>query len=344
MADKYEVLPPDTDWRTAFRVGDVRPSPPDPRDFPALARNEAPVSLPASFRLPERPIRNQGGKGACVAFSFARILERHLSGSDLSEDEMYARCRTPYDWICQDTGSFPRDCAAISVSEGWLTEAQRPYDDRDLCTPPDANRVSLGAANRATEYRLARNWEDCKQLLYQHTTGVTICLTVYDSFFNVGADGIMPPPSGRAAGGHCMVIEGWDEHHAWIANSWSSGWGQRGYLRIPLRYVDGSVPPEAGGIWTGDLWTVLVAQPQPDPQPDATYREGYDDARDQDLDFIDGMIKFYQDQDSEFAQIAEIVCQYQMEIMRGFQPPSEPPALPKPPVELPAPPTMEASP
>lgn len=325
---KYESLPPDTDWRAMFRTGDVKPSPNDPRDFPALARNETPVTLPASFRLPERPIRNQGGKGACVSFSFARILERHLAGSDLSEDEMYARCRTPYDWICQDTGSFPRDCAAISVSEGWLTEAQRPYDDRDLCTPPDANRASLGAANRATEYRLARNWEDVKQLLYQHNTGATICLTVFDSFFNVGADGIMPPPSGRPAGGHCMVIEGWDEHHAWVANSWSSGWGQRGYLRIPLRYVDGSVPPEQGGIWTGDLWTVLVARPDPEPEPmpEEGYSEGYAEARTQDLDFLRWLADFYEDQETDFGEIAEIICRYAIDVIEGYVPPA---AMPK---------------
>lgn len=325
MADKYAPLPPDTDWRSAFRVGDVKPSPPDGRDFPALAKHETPVTLPASFQLPERPIRNQGGKGACVAFSFARILERGFDNAgrvlDLSEEEMYARLRVPYDWLCQDTGSYPRDCAAASVSDGWLSEAQRPYNDRDLCTGPAANLAQY----KGVEYRAARTWEDVKQILYQFGAGVTICLSVYDSFFSTGADGIMPAPSGKPAGGHCMVIEGWDDRFAWVANSWSTGFGLHGYLRVPLHYVDGSVPPEQGGIWTSDMWTVLVAQPEPippdpEPEPDPQPADGYQIARDQDLQLLRESVEWYTTNDPN--PFAVDLCQWHIDVMQGFQPPT----------------------
>ena len=272
MADKYAVLPPDTNWRNVFRVGDVQPSPPDPRDFPALARAEQPVSLPSSFRLPDRIIRNQGGKGACTAFGMGRIMERgfeHAGRSvDVSEEDMYAELRRRRGELCQDPGSYPRECAAISVADGWVTEADKPYNDRDLCSGPHPNRAALAAANRGVEFRLCRSIDDVRQIIYQYRVGVTACYTVYDNFFSIGRDGKMPMPAGRPAGGHLMCFEGWTEQDDIIANSWSAGFGHNGYVYAPRQLNDGTIPAERGGLWLGDLWVVIVNAPTPVPEPE----------------------------------------------------------------------------
>ena len=274
MADKYVTLPPDTNWREQFRVGQVKPSPLDPRDFPALARTEPPVQVPAEYELIELPLRYQGGKGACAVFGVAYAMAYgyyklgDTSGQDLSEEHMYAYVRQIHDWLCQDTGSYPRDIVEASVKQGWLTEAERPYNDRDLCTP--ANLFHL-ADHKASEFRRARNITEVEQIIVQFNVPVTACYSLYDNFFDIKSDGIMPLPGGPSAGGHLMDIVGWrligGKKYYKHANWWSTGFGDRGYVWIPAELCDGTITSAQGGIWLDDIWTVLVDTTPTPPVP-----------------------------------------------------------------------------
>jgi C1A family cysteine protease len=72
----------------------------------------------------------------------------------------------------------------------------------------------------------------------------------------VGETGIMSPPKpGEASdGGHEVLCLGYDlpKQLALIQNSWSDGWGQRGYFWMPFSVI---AAPDT------DLWMVHVGRP-----------------------------------------------------------------------------------
>jgi C1A family cysteine protease len=62
---------------------------------------------------------------------------------------------------------------------------------------------------------------------------VTACFNVYQDFFSYRT-GVYRHVTGNLAGGHCVVLIGYDDAQGcWIArNSWGAGWGDGGYFRI----------------------------------------------------------------------------------------------------------------
>ena len=65
--------------------------------------------------------------------------------------------------------------------------------------------------------------------------------SVYDSFQDVGEDGLvtMPKPNESILGGHAVVAVGYDNpsRRFIIANSWGSSWGDNGYFYMPYEYL-----------------------------------------------------------------------------------------------------------
>ena len=63
-----------------------------------------------------------------------------------------------------------------------------------------------------------------------------IVIDVYDNFYDVGHDGIVPERSGNCLGSHAMVIVGWtkigNSEYYVVQNSWGSEWGDNGYCYI----------------------------------------------------------------------------------------------------------------
>ncbi len=78
-------------------------------------------------------------------------------------------------------------------------------------------------------------------------------ITVYENFESqeVAQTGLVPMPSpGEAvAGGHCMVIVGFDDTRGLyeVDNSWGFTWGDEGRCWLPYEYVEGS---DASDFWT----------------------------------------------------------------------------------------------
>ncbi len=62
---------------------------------------------------------------------------------------------------------------------------------------------------------------------------VTACLDVYRDFYSYGS-GVYRHVTGKNVGGHCVSLVGYDDAQScWIAkNSWGTGWGDGGFVRI----------------------------------------------------------------------------------------------------------------
>lgn len=221
--------------------------PDDDEDAAAAARAASAdiVGAPAMFDVRnvggisyDTSAKDQGGCGSCVAFGVAAAMEivfrytrRTQTPVDLSEAHLfYVHAR-----------SEGRNC-----SNGWwpdraLTHAKATGVTFEDYFPYTAGNQDGSALNGDWRNRLAKatgfenvsgNALKMKEAISTYGA-VTACFNVYQDFFSYRS-GVYSHVSGSLAGGHCVVLIGYDDAAGcWIArNSWGAGWGDGGYFRI----------------------------------------------------------------------------------------------------------------
>ena len=174
-------------------------------------------------------IKDQGPCESCWTFSAVGVVEamtriEHAVWSLRSEgdvhDGMGAQCATTgwpsnaLDWIKAHGVADPR-CWAYQT-------ANAPY-------APTSDRS--GRTVRLGSYVTLNNIQDQKTWL-DNVGPISACFTCYNDFFAYGPNsGVYTQTTNAVAGGHCIVIVGYDDTKgAWlIRNSWGTGWGMAGY-------------------------------------------------------------------------------------------------------------------
>ena len=132
-----------------------------------------------------------------------------------------------------------------------------PYETGNLPYKPTADRS--GRTVRLTDYVTLNDVADQKTWI-DNNGPLSACFTCYNDFFAYG------PNSGvyhcntasGVAGGHCIVIVGYDDtKKAWlIRNSWGTGWGMQGYCWFAYGQCD---------IDSYSKYGVLGSATNPDP-------------------------------------------------------------------------------
>ena len=235
----------------------------DPRDFP---------NVPTKFDWREMagedwmtPVKNQLGCGSCAAFAALGALEagiRIAYGNpqmevDLSEQHLFSCAGGD----CP-TGLYMGDANDYIKEFGVPDEACLPYtavDDNCGDTCPDwQDRVEkIDTWDLLWQY----NNDDEELKLRVMNYPVACYMEVYGDFFGYDG-GVYEHVTGSLAGGHFVVVVGWnDDLDCWICkNSWGDSWGENGYFRI-LRgetYI---------GTWAMVQHYSPVATPTPNPSP-----------------------------------------------------------------------------
>lgn len=193
------------------------------------------------------PIRDQGQEGACSGFSTAAFREAShavATGSNLTDylspAYLYARTRIYDHTFPADSGASITDEFYILQNYGVCPEAVLPY----LGDPAEATTPASDMA--AVPFRLSQPTQvgidplSLKSVLASKQT-ITIGFTVYESFENTGADGIVPMPNTGAEkilGGHGVLVCGYDDVNKWwiVRNQWGASWGANGYCYMPYGY------------------------------------------------------------------------------------------------------------
>lgn len=236
IAQLCGARPPQQWWRTA-REKNLRKMAP--------AALKAAVALPAQWDWRSQggvpPIRNQGACGSCWAFGTIGgfeawlMIKNHVS-VDLSEQHLVS-CNGE-GWGCNG-GWWAFD---MLVQPGAVLESLFPYAASDLPCPPGlvyAHQAS-GWAYVDGDNQIA-DTQKIKEAIYQ--IGPVAAAVYVGTYFQAYTGGIFDKDEAKAGWlscatdksvNHAIILVGWDDAQGvWILrNSWGSGWGEAGYMRI----------------------------------------------------------------------------------------------------------------
>jgi C1A family cysteine protease len=218
-------------------------------------------------------VKDQAGCGSCVAFGTVAMME-HVArytrrapnlSIDLSEAHAFY-CYGRADGATCGTGWWVHRLLPSTQNDGVTFEDYYPYTDVDQnCSNLNAdwqNRLAktTGFAN------IGGNAAAMKEYISTYGS-ITSCFVVYQDFFSYRS-GVYRHLTGDVAGGHCVVLTGYDDSAGcWIAkNSWGTGWGDNGYVKIAYGECNIESYPSPAGLEVYGIQGVALKAWLPDQQ------------------------------------------------------------------------------
>lgn len=243
------------------------PDRPDPRDhIKALSFEESTATLPLEHSLRSKmpKVYDQGQLGSCTAnaiggaVQFQQMKEKEVEGANVpSRLFIYWNERELEGTTSSDAGAMIRDGMKVIGSVGAPPEADWPYDINKFSVKPPAQAFGDALKYTATYGRVTQSTHSLKASTY-FGRPVVFGFTVFDSFEEIGSDGIMPMPdlnNESVLGGHAVLIVGYkmidNQVYFEVRNSWGPDWGDGGYFWMPAAFA---ISPD----YCDDFWHVNI--------------------------------------------------------------------------------------
>jgi C1A family cysteine protease len=204
--------------------------------------------LPATFRLWDSAIKNQQEKSTCVAHALAsamEILEYYDTGdrNQFSTSWYYGyRQNTDYQGEGMSIVEALENARIIGgVHKSLMPDNLHYTDTSKVIQDMEEECLVEAEKHRIKNYAEISNIHSIPDAIYYNNSPVIIGIDVYESFYNVGTDGIIPVPNTKIEkyyGGHAMLCIGWttikDDLYLVIKNSWGEYWGDNGYCYLKV--------------------------------------------------------------------------------------------------------------
>jgi len=204
------------------------------------------LQLPARFSWKDEgimtPVKNQGGCGACWAFSAIASLEALIKRShgvttDLSEQQILSCCSGS----C--AGGWPDNALSYIQSTGVTSENcfyYRGYEVScdNLGNDCPGNSWQNNAWKIGSYSSCGLTEQGIKSAIF-NSGPVIVAMFAYNDFrFYNGGIYSHPGQEPPGAANHAVILLGWGSQgttNYWIGkNSWGPGWGEGGYFRIEM--------------------------------------------------------------------------------------------------------------
>jgi len=207
------------------------------------------------------PIADQGNLGSCTAFAMGKGLREYLQNKNgekqvaISPLWLYynERAHMGSQYINEDSGANMLDGQWVLTEKGNATETSWPYDISKFTKKPPSKADKTAAAEKITHTTNLANLDDVKTAIAAGQP-VTFGFVVYESFMNIGTDGVMPMPADgeRILGGHAVLAVSYDDEKKLLTvrNSWGTGWGDAGYFYMPYDFAANA--NNVMDYWTAD--------------------------------------------------------------------------------------------
>lgn len=209
------------------------------------------------------PVMNQGELGSCtghgVTTAFRFLMKRDgLPDIPLSRLQNYYDAREREGFPNEDTGAEIRDNIIAACEKGICREALWDYDIAKFAERPPLTAYENALKFQVLEKRRVPISTTAVRTALQMKLPVIIGISLWSSFESdkVVNNGIVPmpdPDNEENLGGHCMVVEGYENGYLITQNSWDTDFGDQGYVYLPTKYA-GS--PKYGA----DYWTIPKAE------------------------------------------------------------------------------------
>jgi C1A family cysteine protease/predicted secreted protein len=190
------------------------------------------------------PVKNQGSCGSCWAFGTVAPLEAKLliSGGGLADlSEQYLVSCNNSGWSCSG-GWWAHDYhynkkVSGELEAGSVLESNFPYTaSSSACNPPHAHYQKIESWKYVGSSFGVPSVEAIKNAIA--TSGPVAAAVCVGSAFSSYHSGIFSTDEKNVCKtgqvNHAVVLVGWDDaSDTWIMkNSWGTGWGESGYMRI----------------------------------------------------------------------------------------------------------------
>jgi C1A family cysteine protease len=248
--------------KKSTHIYNLVPSLPDHRDVVMQVMHHP--GLPADMEIPSLPeIKDQGREGSCTGFSLSTAREirgRQTVWPDavFSPAFIYYQERVIEKQTHFDSGAMIRDGLKVLRHQGVCLESDMPYRAGDFETAPEKAAITDAKQYVISQYASVRGIFSAQQALV-NLQPVIFGIAVYESFEEVGPDGMvpMPKPSEAMLGGHAICAVGYHADatipgggYFDLMNSWGKGAGKGGHYYLPFAYV-------MSHDYTFDHWTFM---------------------------------------------------------------------------------------
>jgi PKD repeat protein len=201
-------------------------------------------ALPAQFNWCDQgkctPIKNQGSCGSCWAFAQVAPTESVIAiGDNVMRDlsEQFVVSCNEDGWSCNggwyDFDMFINDAIGYQTAPGVVYEADKPYTATNgtcsVAYPAHEKMKSWGYAGTSSGVPTVTQ---IKEAIYNYGP---VAVAVYaTSAFQSYSGGIFTTNASGTIN-HAVALTGWndaDGGYWYLRNSWGTGWGESGYMRI----------------------------------------------------------------------------------------------------------------
>jgi C1A family cysteine protease len=226
--------------------------PSDPRDLvlshgPAMVAQLPPVATTRGRAIP--PIRDQGQLGSCTQNAGAEAMGFVYMATTGKPDPLFSRLFGYYRTRVNIEGNPPSEDSGCNVRDvfrayrryGLCLETTWPYDVSKFEIEPNAAAVAEALNHQALKFYACMTIHAIKKSVSDGWP-VIFGFDCFDSLDSAetAATGIIPLPKyGEGSiGGHCMMIDSYDDHVRMFSgpNSWGPQWGDKGNFHLPYGY------------------------------------------------------------------------------------------------------------
>jgi len=172
------------------------------------------------------PVKDQGSCGSCWAFGTMGALEhghKQKTGASVSlAEQQLVDCDTRSNGC---SGGRPDWAINYLAGKSIYTTASYPYTARDgTCKTGTASGVQVSGYSRVAKTESG---------LTGALASTSVTVMVYaDSTFQHYSSGVLSPSTTTCSLNHAVLATGYDTGYWKIKNSWGTGWGESGYIRI----------------------------------------------------------------------------------------------------------------
>ena len=167
-------------------------------------------------------VKNQGSCGSCWAFSATGVLESYalLKGqtADLSEQQLVDCTRDLGNYGCN--GGWPSNALKYAASKGLSSENQYPYVARDQACKLTGGSFKISGQKSHSGFSGLQNG----------ISSTPISVTVDATNWSGYKSGVFS--NCKTSINHAVLLVGFVNGAYKIKNSWGTGWGEQGYIRL----------------------------------------------------------------------------------------------------------------